>query len=62
MTHDIFSTDPPKLEKLNVYRNVLPSKGAAVMIPPLLFAKAGLQGPLANFILSKGIGTEKLAR
>jgi hypothetical protein len=37
-----------------------PTQGAAVMIPPLLFAKAGLQGPLASFTLSKGAGTEKI--
>jgi hypothetical protein len=36
----------------------LPTQGAVVMIPPLLFSKAGLQGPLANFTLAKGDGTE----
>jgi hypothetical protein len=37
-----------------------PTQGATVMIPPLLFAKAGLQGPLANFTLTKGEGTDKV--
>jgi outer membrane lipoprotein-sorting protein len=39
----------------------LPTQGADVMIPPLLFAKAGLQGPLANFVLTKSEGTDKVA-
>jgi len=38
----------------------LPTDGTSVMIPPLLFAKAGLQGPLTSFQLTKGGGTDKI--
>jgi hypothetical protein len=38
----------------------LPTKGAVVMIPPLLFSKAGLQGPLANFSLTRGAGKQEI--
>lgn len=38
-----------------------PTKGAAVMAPALLFAKAGLHGPLVDFTLSAGTGMETLA-
>ncbi len=37
-----------------------PTKGAAVMVPALLFARAGLHGPLADFTLSTGAGVEVL--
>ena len=37
----------------------MPTHGAAVMIPPLLFSKAGLQGPLANLIGLNVIGMRR---
>lgn len=37
-----------------------PTQQTAVMIPPLLFSKAGLQGPLSSFTLSRGDGTDRI--
>jgi outer membrane lipoprotein-sorting protein len=37
-----------------------PTKGATVMIAPLLFAKGGLQGPIANFTLTQSEGIDRV--
>jgi hypothetical protein len=37
-----------------------PTKGAVVMVPPLLFSKAGLQGPLAELKQPRLAGTEEV--
>jgi hypothetical protein len=38
----------------------LPTKGAALQIPPLLFSQAGLQGPLMSFKEPRLAGTEEV--
>jgi hypothetical protein len=38
----------------------LPTAGAALLIPPLLFQKAGLEGPLVAMIEPRHAGSEKL--
>jgi len=38
----------------------LPTSGSALRIPPLLFAKAGLQGPVANLKEARLVGTEEV--
>jgi hypothetical protein len=53
--------DYPQGQGANAFAlGAFPTQGAVVMVPPLLFAKAGLQGPLANFTLKHGDGTEKI--
>jgi len=37
-----------------------PTKGSVVMVPPLLFSKAGLQGPLAALKAPRLVGTEEV--
>lgn len=53
--------DYPQGQGANAFAlSAYPTQESSVMIPALLFSKAGLQGPLSSFTLLKGAGTEKL--
>lgn len=41
--------------------SALPTNGSALQVPPLLFAGAGLHGPLSDFANYRAVGTERIA-